>query len=1217
MAEKQLQARVKLKGDTLENWKKADGFIPKTNEVLLVTDKHAIMLGNDVKTAKEMAENEDYFITQGDGDTVVTSGAGANSAQQVGTGAQAIGDKSAAFGSSIAGCMGYYYEAIDLTNKKIYLCPDRVVEPTLGAGATYDTINPEYAAGDKIAIVNNNKFFPEAYIESIEGSVITYSGEMEFTQINPDATDTDLDQYCVYVVAKPILSIESGARVIKDYAHAEGRENQAQGAGSHAEGRNNLAYGDGAHAEGRRTKAAWASHSEGQDTEAGAFSSHAEGRQTITVYNTAECSHAEGRAVKVSGYAAHGEGIGKLNGTAVDDYSEAAGRGSHVEGVYNKALAEGAHTEGGSNTTSGLYGHTEGHKNTTTGSFGHTEGVSNTNSGYTSHAEGDGNIILTNQAHVEGQGNTLSGDAHYSHAEGKGNTITARQAHAEGYNHTVSGAAGHAEGYNQTVSGVHGHGEGDSNTVSGDNSHAEGQSNTVTGQSAHAEGKSNSTAAAQSHVEGLSNNIYGAGTEYTLNDVKYTAKNGSDNSHIEGEVNKIYGGTDSHAEGKNNIIYGRAGASGYGGSQCHIEGLNNIISGDNTTEAHVEGRGNKATNAQAHAEGQNTIASGAQSHAGGLGTKATAQAQTAIGQYNAEDANALFIVGNGNSDTDRKNAFVVDKKGNIEARGVTAQTIAARSDIRAFEAEFDYLYSFGGNFTQLTQNNKAVATQEFVRTSYVIAGRKDSTIQGGRTTIEGMNNEATGDISHVEGEDNMTDATHVHIEGRDNIVNSGENSSRYTHIEGRWNTVTGGLASHVEGKNNTIEGSTNPVTGEDDEGTWGGSQCHIEGLGNTISGNYTTEAHVEGRYNKVYAAQGHAEGLYTEVSADAIAAHAEGHKTIASGKYSHAEGGLGTESDGSWDDYMGSPLADQPTIASGSFSHAEGRGTEARGRAAHSEGTYTTAAGENAHAEGRGTYAGKIAHAEGSWTHAADYTHAEGYDTRALGHWSHAEGSTTQANGDAAHAEGYFTRANGDYSHASGVGTVAEMEGQMAIGQYNTNQSYYKEICYAHSYEGYDISIGNNSFSVTYSCPGMSAQALGKKMDSIRGIIYATVTYRYIGDVYDSDGGIWVEGELSTSGQGKITTWDYSYNAENDDSTITYSGILDHSLSTPNYIRPLDQPYCMIEGHYYEGALFTVGNGTYENPSNAFAVDSNGDVHVAGALYIGGIKVEPLGTTIF
>lgn len=499
-----------------------------------------------------------------------------------GTSTRAIGENAYAVGNkTIAGTRGYYWKAIDLTNKKIYITTNRVV-PSLTENFTDEGFDlaslSGYAIGDKIAIVNNNKYYPEATITSIDGSVITYTGDIGFTAINAVASDDwDIDDYCFYVVAKPEpeAHIEVSERICKEIkrnAYAEGTNNTAQGTGAHAEGRDNNAYGDYSHSEGRKTKAAWAAHSEGYDTDARGFYSHTEGRHTVTGEN-AEGAHAEGRAVKVTGYAAHGEGIGKLNGTAVEDYSLSSGRGSHVEGVYNKAIANG------------------------------------------SHAEGEGNTVSGANAHVEGQGNT--------------------------------------------------------------------------------------TVASYSHVEGGANHIYGANTEYTLDGNKYTTKNASTGSHIEGESNKIYGGLDSHVEGKQNTIYGRSGASGYGGSQCHIEGINNKVTGDNTTEAHVEGRGNTASAAQAHAEGQSTVASAPQSHAGGLGTKATETAQTAIGRYNVPNNNALFIVGNGESASKPSNAFEVLKNGEIYGNGKQLATL----DIDGCVSQARYAYdAYTANFLSTATN---------------------------------------------------------------------------------------------------------------------------------------------------------------------------------------------------------------------------------------------------------------------------------------------------------------------------------------------------------------------------------------------------------------------------------------------------------------------------------------------------------------------------------
>ena len=64
-----------------------------------------------------------------------------------------------------------------------------------------------------------------------------------------------------------------------------------------------------------------------------------------------------------------------------------------------------------------------------------------------------------------------------------------------------------------------------------------------------------------------------------------------------------------------------------------------------------------ASGTGAHAEGYQTSAWGDYSHASGWGTKATGKAQMVVGKYNLPSSNALFIVGDGISDSNRKNAF--------------------------------------------------------------------------------------------------------------------------------------------------------------------------------------------------------------------------------------------------------------------------------------------------------------------------------------------------------------------------------------------------------------------------------------------------------------------------------------------------------------------------------------------------------------------------------
>jgi hypothetical protein len=86
-----------------------------------------------------------------------------------------------------------------------------------------------------------------------------------------------------------------------------------------------------------------------------------------------------------------------------------------------------------------------------------------------------------------------------------------------------------------------------------------------------------------------------------------------------------------------------------------------------------------------------------------------------------------------------------------------------------------------------------------------------------------------------------------------------------------------------------------------------------------------------------------------------------GSNTVASGLYSHAEGGS--------------------TVASETFSHAEGFGTIASAQLSHAEGYSTISSGNNSHAEGESTVSsGRSSHAEGNITKAVgDYSHAEGY----------------------------------------------------------------------------------------------------------------------------------------------------------------------------------------------------------------------------------------------
>ena len=196
------------------------------------------------------------------------------------------------------------------------------------------------------------------------------------------------------------------------------------------------------------------------------------------------------------------------------------------------------------------------------------------------------------------------------------------------------------------------------NIDNGENNHAEGLNNNIDSHfiNTHIEGVSNNLSVSTefvydnifsdgNHVEGISNNIrHGKNSELKAN-------------HIEGSENTInceYSWSDTlynHIEGYKNTL-GSCTPISY----CHIEGCKNTIGADmNNVIA-------------AHAEGYQTWAPGYYSHSAGYNTIAEWAACTTVGMYNKTFGNPssnghqysdLFVVGNGQSDTSRSNAFRV------------------------------------------------------------------------------------------------------------------------------------------------------------------------------------------------------------------------------------------------------------------------------------------------------------------------------------------------------------------------------------------------------------------------------------------------------------------------------------------------------------------------------------------------------------------------------
>lgn len=207
---------------------------------------------------------------------------------------------------------------------------------------------------------------------------------------------------------------------------------------------------------------------------------------------------------------------------------------------------------------------------------------------------------------------------------------------AIGHNNTTAGFLASALGGECYASGQYSLATGYECKAVGSYSAAQGNGAGAYGKASHAEGISTTSYVYASHTEGISTEADG------------------DASHAEGNQT-LTRGESSHAEGNQTQANGES---------SHAEGNRTNADGESS---HAEGSFCQATADHSHAEGYATVAKGWASHAEGFHTIASESCQSVLGQYNAEDRNALFIVGNGTSDTARHNALSVDENGMLHA----------------------------------------------------------------------------------------------------------------------------------------------------------------------------------------------------------------------------------------------------------------------------------------------------------------------------------------------------------------------------------------------------------------------------------------------------------------------------------------------------------------------------------------------------------------------
>jgi len=263
----------------------------------------------------------------------------------------------------------------------------------------------------------------------------------------------------------------------------------------------------------------------------------------------------------------------------------------------------------------------------------------------------------------------------------------------------------------------------------------------------------------------------------------------------------------------------------------------------------------------------------------------------------------------------------------------------------------------------------------------------------------------------------------------------------------------------------------------------------------------------------------------------------------------------------------------QDTEASGFHSAAFGWYTIASNRRAFAEGYKTTASGKSSHAEGEETTAsGDISHAEGIRTVASGQeSHAEGCRTSASGSCSHAEGYSTSASGGNSHAEGCYTKAIGLYSHAQGLDTKVKSANGVALGQYNLDNDL----------TGYYYNITNSSFAVNKNIQY-------RRYDSTPTQDLTNGKFVY-GDSTAVLGAELVVGDLVAVGN---TGYYELTSVSNETDTTIYFECIKHE----------------IRGYHEDCGTYAVmlGNGKISIPSNAHAIDWNGNAYYAGDVYVQG-----------
>ncbi|SDE81751.1 hypothetical protein [Riemerella columbipharyngis] len=548
-------------------------------------------------------------------------------------------------------------------------------------------------------------------------------------------------------------------------------------------------------------------------------------------------------------------------------------------------------------------------------------------------------------------------------------------------------------------------------------------------------------------------------------DVLYNGVNFANGASIAG-VQALAIGNATKANGTNSFA---------GGNTTIASGENSFAIGQNQTTA---------SGISSFAGGAYSLAAGEESFAFGVGAVAQGDKEIALGVYNTKEGDntlssefrkRLLTVGNGESDSNRKDAFTILKSGKV---GIGYNN---------FEKE----------------NNDAVLQVKGAVLSDDLKGTGDRPVYADANGVLKIGPSSAvytaGQGMNLGGTDH--DANEFWRTGLEEI--SGNNGNKGLAIVGRDPENYGKIGSHaVDLSYNIVASETKGATGHysvamGSATTASGTTSFAMGQDNIASGD---SSFAMGARNTASGDSSFAIGFITTASGqDAVAM---GYQTTASGNYSVAMGQETTASQG-W-----SLATGYKTKAQGQVSIAMGNTTTASGNTAVAMGNTTTASGARSVAMGDTTTAsGNTAIAMGYQTTASGTRSvAMGNQTTALGINSVAMGQETTASAGWSLATGYKTKATGDVSTAMGNTTTASGSNAVAMG-YQTTASGARSVAmgYQTTASGINsVAMGNENIA-----NGNSSVAIGNETqtDSFSELAIGTNNTRVENMVGDSGAG--------------------------------------------------------------------------------------------------------------